>query len=296
MPTRAWAVLSAVVVSSAIGSITWGTGNVCYVGTNVTLGGSGLLAFIDTNGNDVPDQYDCMLHGKANMSATVDDGTATSETCFNASQQDDGSSPQVLGCEDQLYRGTTKVDTGNQQVNATGQVEVLASSNANGNAALATGSAAGHMANFPVWVTKAQVNEVNNGQIPIGFGEFCNEGGLAVKATAGGVSGVVPFLPTAIPGFGNFYCGTVPFPTDQSSAQPLPLCFPYGPDGNAAFKFEGGETELVKLQLVGLPPCGKIGAPTASGWGLLGIATALLALGTWLLRRRAPFGAALPRI
>ena len=48
--------------------------------------------------------------------------------------------------------------------------------------------------------------------------------------------------------------------------------------------------------MLALPPCGVPGAPTASAWTLLAMATGLLAVGTVMLRRRRRFAGALPRI
>ncbi len=290
MASRAWAIVSAVVVGSALGSISWGVPSVCSTGTNLTLGNSTLLAFIDTDEDGMPDSTDCRLFGKASQNTTADDGTVTSATCLNATQES-SSGPTVFGC-DEIYPGSTTVGDGNATAQNYGtRIEMSSSSSSGGNG----GSIAG-LPGLPVIVNMVEVFEQGNGQAMIGEGIFCSDGGLAVKATAGGVSGIVRFDPRTIPGFGNFYCGTVPFPTSESSAQPLPLCFPFGSDGNAAFMFEGGSTELITLQLTNLASCGNFQVPTASGWGLLGIAAALLALGTWLLRRRARFGAALPLV
>lgn len=290
MRAKAWAVVSTVVVGSALGSISWGVPSVCSTGTNLTLGNSTLLAFIDADGNGMPGAVDCRLFGKADPNATSEDGSVTAKTCLNAMQEED-SVPLVRGCENLFYPGRTTLQNGN----ATAQnydVRIEMSCSADGNA----GSSAGLLSTLPVCANRAKVFENGNSGKMIGEGAFCSDGGLATRATVRGVTGIVRFDPRMIPGYGNFYCGMVPFPTDQSSAQPLPLCFPFESDGSSAFRFEGGSTELIKLQLTALGSCGKFQVPTASGWGLLGIAAGLLGLGTWLLRRRARFGAALPPV
>jgi hypothetical protein len=289
MASRAWGVVSAVVVCSAIGSISWGVPKVCTSGANVTFGGSLLWAFVDTDGSGTPNATDCRVFGKIG-NETVYDSTVSSPTCVNATQQP-SSDPQVLGCNNQLYPGTSTAQDGNATAeNSDVRIE-MSEQDSNGSDSNGSGSSAGLPPIFPVFVNQAQVFEQNDGEGMIGEGRFCSDGGLAVKATVRGISGIVRFLP-----LGGFYCGMVPFPTDQSSSQLLPLCFPTGPDGSPAFAVEGSNQELIKLDLADLASCGNFQVPTANGWGLLGIAAALLALGTWLLRRRPRFGAALPPV
>ena len=56
---------------------------------------------------------------------------------------------------------------------------------------------------------------------------------------------------------------------------------------------EGGRNPIVAFPLTGLQPCPRLMVPTATNWGLIGLAVVLLVGGTWLLRRRRAFAESL---
>ena len=266
--------------------------------TPIVLGGETNLAFIDVNRNGVRDSGDCIVTGvgqETDFATTAQVGPSTAEgsLCFTAQQ---GAPPFVQGCNSAYGgsadldpvsgMGTAREDSGPNDVNIRYSRQQPTPSVSPG--PLAQGGTTGG-AGFPVTITAA---EVFNGDFPAGAGFLCEEGGLAIRATVYGVRGIARFGIRSIGGV-NHACSPLPFETVGEGMQIFPLCIPVGSGPTAQGGLQGGMT-FVQFPLAGLQACGASGAPSANEWGLLGLASALLVCGTWILRRRTAFGAALP--
>ena len=301
---RTWSVIAGVVLAASVASLA--QSNPCTSGTPLLLANQSLLAFIDVDQNQMIGPKDCIIKAKGIVTDNGNSsGVATADMCFSAAQMPDNLF--LLGCGND-YSGAGEADgPHNSGMVSNGEV-VISFAGQSASAAAASGKAIAPQ--FPAVVSEATVAEGLppdamgkgfGGQV-IGQGLLCNEGGLAAKATVRGVSGMVRFGDVLIGGVG-YKCASLPFQVydsdvNQESTQMLPLCFPGANPGggNPSFAYEGSGMPLVELQVMGLPGCGVPGAPTASAWTLLAMATGLLAVGTVMLRRQRRFANALPRV
>jgi hypothetical protein len=262
----------------------------CPALTPIVLAGQTNLAFIDTNGNMMLDASDCVLTGVGQQTGMMG-SVAMGNACYTAQQ---GSPPFITGCND-TYPGTADLDSSSGEGSAEdtiGGITIMYSSGSSSpspSPSPAIGGPGG-AGGFPVPLISASV--VEEGMV-LGEGLLCDAGGPAVRATIRGVSGIARFNRVSIGGVVHG-CAPLPFPLTTGGQATFPLCIPIG-TGNPQGGLQGGPI-YVEFPLNSLPGCGGFQTPSASEWGLLGLASVLLVLGTWALRRRPAFGAALPQI
>lgn len=257
----------------------------CPSFTPIVLAGQTNLAFVDVNRNGMIDANDCVVTG-VGMPMPIYDGVAQGQMCFSAVQ---GGPPYLAGCNGD-YGGSAYLDASSGSGMATqdfGNVSIAYRSGSSSSLATAAG-----LPGFPV---RIRVAEVTDGPTTVGEGSLCSEGGPAIAATVRGVTGVARFERKTVGG-APYLCSNLPFPTVPNGMQTFPLCISSGNGSAIDGGLQNGDT-YVQFPLNGLPECGASrGAPSANEWGLLGLATALLVLGTWMLRRMPRFGSGLPSV
>lgn len=267
----------------------------CPSVTPIVLGGQTNLAFVDVNRNGMIDSNDCVVTGVGEQTHSgASKGSSAVQTgnlCFSATQ---GGPPFLPGCNG-AYGGSAYLDPSSGMGMADGDfnsVEIFYSTSPSPSPSpgLARRGAAKGIPGLPVPITSASVFDEGG---PVGEGFLCNDSGPAVRAIVRGVNGVARFDPKSIGGV-PYACSTLPFPTDMGM-QMFPLCVSIGTGSAIQGGLLGGPL-FVEFPLTGLGSCGANGAPTANEWGLLALASVLLACGTWVLRRRSAFGAALPTV
>jgi hypothetical protein len=258
--------------------------------TPIVLAGQTNLAFIDTNGNMMLDASDCVLTGVGQQTGMMG-SVAMGNACYTAMQ---GSPPFITGCND-TYPGMADLDSSSGEGSATESLGVTIMYSSDSSSPSPSPSPAiggpGGAGGFPVPLVSASV--FDEGML-LGEGMLCDAGGPAVRATVKGVSGIARFNLINIGGVVHG-CAPLPFPLTTGGQATFPLCIPVGTSGSPEGGLQGG-TMYITLPLNNLQGCGGFQTPSANEWGLLGLASALLVVGTWMLRRRPAFGAALPRV
>jgi len=129
----------------------------------------------------------------------------------------------------------------------------------------------------------------------VGAGALCGIDGTAgVRAWGRGLIGptFLVDLERIDGATSDYLCTEVPMPrADTGAMAMIKSCIPVPVDGSRSV-LTLGTLPIAELRLDELPPC-IAGAPTATEWGLAGLAVLLLAVGTWGLSRRPAFARAL---